>query len=319
VVVVFFGTPAFAVPTLRALLASRHSVCGVVTQPDRPRGRGQKVTEAPVQALAVEHGLPVYQPTSLKGAEAHETIAAWAPDLGVVAAYGRIIPNAMLQLPRLGMINVHASLLPKYRGAAPVHRAVIDGEVQTGITIMKVVPLLDAGPMIAKATRAIGPDETSDVVERDLADLGGALLLQVADAMAAGPVDFEPQDDMMSTYAPRLTKEEGLMDWALPAVYLHNRVRGLYPWPHAYTYLNGQRIIVLRSSTDPRRTDAAPGSVVEVTRDAIVVAAGFGSTLALHQLQLEGKRPLAVREFLAGHPLEPGAVLGNPPSHATAR
>jgi methionyl-tRNA formyltransferase len=217
------------------------------------------------------------------------------------------------------MINVHASLLPKYRGAAPVHRAVIDGEVQTGITIMKVVPLLDAGPMIAKATRAIGPDETSDVVERDLADLGGALLLQVADAMAAGPVDFEPQDDMISTYAPRLTKEEGLMDWALPAVYLHNRVRGLYPWPHAYTYLNGQRIIVLRSSTDPRRTDAAPGSVVEVTRDAIVVAAGFGSTLALHQLQLEGKRPLAVREFLAGHPLEPGAVLGNPPSHATAR
>jgi methionyl-tRNA formyltransferase len=205
VVVVFFGTPAFAVPTLRALLASRHSVCGVVTQPDRPRGRGQKVTEAPVKALAVEHGLPVYQPTSLKGAEAHETIAAWAPDLGVVAAYGRIIPNAMLQLPRLGMINVHASLLPKYRGAAPVHRAVIDGEVQTGITIMKVVPLLDAGPMIAKATRAIGPDETSDVVERDLADLGGALLLQVADAMAAGPVDFEPQDDMMSTYAPRLT------------------------------------------------------------------------------------------------------------------
>ena len=310
--IVYFGTPAFAVPTLRALLASRHAVCGVVTQPDRPRGRGQKVTDAPVKALAVEHGLPVYQPTSLKGAEAHETIAAWAPDLGVVAAYGRIIPNAMLQLPRLGMINVHASLLPKYRGAAPVHRAVIDGEVQTGITIMKVVPLLDAGPMIAKATRPIGPDETSDVVERDLAELGAPLLLQVADAMATGPVDLEPQDDMMSTYAPRLTKEEGLMNWALPAVYLHNRVRGLYPWPHAYTYLNGQRIIVLRSSTDPRTTDAAPGTVVDVTRDAIVVAAGFGSALALHQLQLEGKRPLAVREFLSGHPLAPGAVLTNP-------
>jgi methionyl-tRNA formyltransferase len=317
--IVYFGTPAFAVPTLRALLASRHAVCGVVTQPDRPRGRGQKVTDAPVKALAVEHGLPVYQPTSLKAADAYDTVSSWAPDLGVVAAYGRIIPSAMLELPRLGMINVHASLLPKYRGAAPVHRAVIDGEGQTGITIMKVVSLLDAGPMIAKATRPIGPDETSDVVERDLAELGAPLLVQVDDAMAAGPVNLEPQDDMMSTYAPRLTKDEGLMDWTLPAAYLHNRVRGLYPWPHAYTHLHGQRIIVLRSSADARATGAAPGTVVEVTREAIVVAAGFGSALALHQLQLEGKRPLAVREFLAGHPIATGAVFGHPPSHATAR
>jgi methionyl-tRNA formyltransferase len=312
--IVFFGTPAFAVPTLRALLASRHTVCGVVTQPDRPRGRGQKVTDAPVKALAVEHGLPVYQPTSLKGAEAHDTIAAWAPDLGVVAAYGRIIPAAILDLPRLGMINVHASLLPRYRGAAPVHRAVIDGEPRTGVTIMKVVPLLDAGPMLARIARPIGPDDTSDAVEHDLAELGAPLLVQVVDAMAAGPVDSEPQDDMMSTYAPRLTKAEGLIDWALPAVYLHNRVRGLYPWPHAYTYLNGQRVIVLRSTTDARSTDAAPGTIVDVTRDAIVVAAGFGSTLALHQLQFEGKRPLTVRELLAGRPIVPGTVLGGPPS-----
>lgn len=309
--IVYFGTPAFAVPPLRALLATGHTVCGVVTQPDRPRGRGQKVTDAPVKALAVEHGLPVYQPSSLKGPEPHDTIAAWAPDLGVVAAYGRIIPSALLDLPRLGMINVHASLLPKYRGAAPVHRAVIDGEAQTGVTIMKVVPLLDAGPMMAKATLVIGPDDTSDVVERDLAALGAPLLVQVVDALAAGPVHLEPQDDMMSTYAPRLTKEEGLIDWTLPAVYLHNRVRGLYPWPHAYTYLDGQRIIVLRSSVGTGATSAAPGLVVDVTRDAVVVAAGFGSTLALHELQVEGKRPLAVREFLAGRPIRQGAVLGS--------
>lgn len=310
--IVYFGTPAFAVPTLRALLASHHTVCGVVTQPDRPRGRGQKVTDAPVKALAVEHGLPVYQPASLKGAEAHDTIAAWAPDLGVVAAYGRIIPEAMLTIPRLGMINVHPSLLPKYRGAAPVHRAVIDGEMQTGVTIMKVVPLLDAGPMIARTRRLIGPDETSDVVERDLAELGATLLMQVADAMVEGPLDIEPQDDMLATYAPRLTKDEGLVDWSLPAVYLHNRVRGLYPWPHAYSYLNRSRLILLRSAIVEPTSQAAPGTVVEVTRDAIVVAAGFGSALAIEQLQLEGKRPLAVREFLAGHAIAPGAVLTGP-------
>jgi methionyl-tRNA formyltransferase len=207
------------------------------------------------------------------------------------------------------MINVHASLLPKYRGAAPVHRAIIDGEPQTGITIMKVVPLLDAGPMMARVRRPIGPDETSDVVERDLAELGAPLLVQVVDALAVGSVDLEPQDDMMSTYAPRLTKEEGLIDWALPAAYLHNRVRGLYPWPHAYTYLEGQRIIVLRSSVETPPGGAAPGTVVDVNRDAIVVAAGFGTALALHQVQLEGKRPMTVREFVAGHPVATGAVF----------
>lgn len=312
--VAFFGTPEFAVPTLRALLDSRHTVCGVVTQPDRPRGRGHKVTDAPVKALAVEHSLPIYQPTTLRTPEGHDLLASWQPDLGVVAAYGRIIPETMLALPRLGMINVHPSLLPKYRGAAPVHRAVIDGEMQTGVTIMKVVPLLDAGPMIARATRLIGPDETSDVVERDLAALGAPLLLAAAEAMAAGPVDLEPQDDMMSTYAPRLTKEEGLVDWSLPAVYLHNRVRGLYPWPHAYTWLDGQRVILLRSSVDERGSAAAvsspgPGTIVEVTRDAMHVAAGFDSCLAIHEVQMEGKRPVTVREFLAGHPIAAGAIL----------
>ena len=180
--VVFFGTPQFAVPSLEHLIQSTHEVVGVVTQPDRPRGRGHKVTDAPIKMTAVQHGLPVFQPARLRDPEVAETLTRWAPDLGVVAAYGKILPESVLNHPRLGMINVHASLLPRYRGAAPVHRAVIDGMPQTGVTIMRMVPALDAGPMFAKVTRPIGPDETSDVVERDLANLGAALLIDVIEA-----------------------------------------------------------------------------------------------------------------------------------------
>ncbi len=168
--VVFFGTPQFAVPSLEHLIESPHQVVGVVTQPDRPRGRGQKVTDAPVKMTAIAHGLPVFQPARLRDPEVAQTLTNWAPDLGVVAAYGKILPESVLNLPRFGMINVHASLLPRYRGAAPVQRAVIDGEPQTGVTIMRMVAALDAGGMFAKVTRPIGPDETSDVVERDLAE-----------------------------------------------------------------------------------------------------------------------------------------------------
>ena len=308
--IVFFGTPDFAVPTLRNLLASRHPVVGVVTQPDRPRGRGHKVSDAPVKVLATAHGLPISQPERLKPPEVLATIRAWEPDLGVVAAYGRIIPESLLELPRLGMINVHASLLPKYRGAAPVHRAVIDGEAETGVTIMRLVRELDAGDMIAKVKRPIGPDDTSDVVERDLAELGATLLVDVVDRMAEGPVAEERQDFMMASYAPRLTKEEGLVDWALPAMFIHNRVRGLYPWPHAYTYLDGHRLILLQTHVDDEPATEPPGTVVAVTRDGFHVATGHGGRLAVLRLQPEGRRPMTVREFLAGHPIRPGALLG---------
>jgi methionyl-tRNA formyltransferase len=315
--VVYFGTPAFAVPTLRALIESPHEVVGVVTQPDKRRGRGQKVTDGPVKTLALEHGLPVFQPARLRDADVRPTIAAWQPDLGVVAAYGKIIPDDLLMLPRFGMINVHASILPNYRGAAPVHRAVIDGAAQTGVTIMRVIAQLDAGEMFAKATRPIGPDETSDVVERDLAQIGATLLLRVVDEIAGGTATCEPQDDMLSSYAPRLTKEEGLIDWSLPATYLHNRVRGLYPWPHAYSYLNGERLILLRSRAELGRAElegdaAVPGTVLDVQRDELVVACGFESTLAITELQPEGRRPMRVRDFLAGHPVAVGARFGAP-------
>jgi methionyl-tRNA formyltransferase len=322
--IVFFGTPEFAVPSLEGLIASPHTVVGVVTQPDRRRGRGQRVTDSPVKAVASAHGLPILQPTRLRDPETMAALSALSPDLGVVAAYGKLIPDEILQLPRHGIINVHASLLPKYRGAAPVHRAVIAGDTETGVTIMRMVVALDAGPMLAKATRAIAPDETSDVVERDLARLGVAPLLSVIEQLAAGTAHEEPQDDAQSTYAPRLTKEEGLIDWTLPATAIHNRVRGLYPWPHAYTYApassklreggTGSRLIVPRSRVEETEMGSDPGSdpgtVVDVSRDRVLVAAGQNTRLALLELQPEGRRAMAVRDFLAGRPMAVGTRLG---------
>ena len=305
-VIVFFGTPQFAVPTLEHLIASRHQVRGVVTQPDKRRGRGQKVVDAPVKAAALRHGLPVFQPERLRDPQVADTLRAWGPDLGVVAAYGKLIPEDLLRMPRFGMINVHASLLPKYRGAAPVHRAVIAGERETGVTIMQMVKALDAGDMIARVRRPIAPDDTSDVVERDLAELGARLLVDVVDRLEDGTVTFEPQDEGASTYAPRLTKEEGLVDWTLPAVTIHDRVRGLYPWPHAYSYLDGARIILLRTHMSEGGGHGEAGTIVDVTRDAIHVATGGGGVLAIDELQVEGKRPMRTRDFLAGRPLQPG-------------
>lgn len=307
--IVFFGTPQFAVPTLNALLASRHHLCGVVTQPDRARGRGQRVTYSPVKAVAVEHGVPVLQPTRLADADVDATLRSWGVDLGVIAAYGKLIPESLLALPRLGMINVHASLLPKHRGAAPVHRAIINGDAETGVTIMRVERRLDAGPMLAKAVRPIGPDDTSDAVEHDLAQMGADLLVETADQLSAGTAREEAQDDAESSHAPRLTKEEGLIDWSLEAADIHNRVRGLYPWPHAYTYLGSARLIVLKTRVEHETTTAAPGTVVDIARDALHVATGHHGRVAIERLQREGGRPLGAREFLAGHDVAAGVRL----------
>jgi methionyl-tRNA formyltransferase len=204
------------------------------------------------------------------------------------------------------MINVHASLLPRYRGAAPVQRAVIDGMPETGVTIMRMVPALDAGGMFAKVTRPIAPDETSDVVERDLAQLGASLLIDVIDDLAAGRAAEELQDHTQSTYASKITKEEGLIDWTLPAATIHNRVRGLYPWPHAYSYLNGERLIVMRSHVSPEPTRVAPGTIVDASSGAIHVATGSGERLSIDEVQPEGRRAMKARDYLAGHPIQSG-------------
>ena len=317
--IAFLGTPQFAVPTLQALIASRHHVCGVVTQPDRARGRGQRVSHAPVKIVAVERGLPVLQPGQLRDPEVDATLRTWGIDLGVVAAYGKIIPDSLLALPRLGMINVHASLLPRYRGTAPVHRAVINGERETGVTIMRVERRLDAGPMFATSVRPIGPDDTSDAVEHDLAQMGANLLVDVVDQITAGTAQEVAQDDSLSTHAARLTKDEGLIDWSLPACDIHNRVRGLYPWPHAYTYLGPARLIVLKTRVEQTTTDEAPGTVVDISRDALRVATGQQGRIAIEQVQREGGRPLYTRDFLTGHDVAVGGRLGGPEHAAPAQ
>jgi methionyl-tRNA formyltransferase len=302
---VFFGTPEFAVPTVDALLRSHHLVA-VVTQPDRPRGRGQKTTASPVKLQAAAAGVAVLQPERLKDQPFLDALTALDADLGVVAAYGKILTDTVLATPRLGMINVHASLLPKYRGAAPVHRAILAGEIETGVTIMRVVKALDAGPMLAKVATAIGPDDTSDEIERDLASLGADLLIPTIEALAEGHVQETAQDDASATYAHRLTKDDGMIDWTRAAADIHNQIRGLHPWPHAFTHVRGRRVILHRSETAGEdHASADPGTLLETDGDRLVVATGTG-TLRILVIQAEGKRPMAAREYLAGHPLAPG-------------
>jgi len=292
------------VPTLDALLASRHSVVAVVTQPDRPRGRGHKIIDAPVKARAAAASVPLFQPSRLKDPVFLDWLRGLAADLGVVAAYGKILTDEVLAMPRLGLINVHASLLPAYRGAAPVHRAVIAGEAETGVTIMRVVKALDAGPMLASERRAIGPDDTSDVVEQDLARIGARLLTRSVDDLAAGRAVETPQDDAAATYAHRLTKDDSHIDWSQSAATIHNRIRGLHPWPHASSFVNGRRLILLRSSVEIGDV-REPGTILNAHGDHLTVATGEG-VLRLLAVQPEGKRAMAVRDFLAGRPISSG-------------
>lgn len=320
--IAFFGTPDFAAQSLDALLRSRHDVVLVVTQPDRPRGRGQRVTASPVKALAEAHGIPVHQPTRLRDEQWLDELRALDLDLGVVAAYGRLLPDALLAIPRLGMINVHASLLPRHRGASPVHQAVISGDTTTGVTIMRVVSELDAGPMLARVETPIGTDETTGDVEARLARLGADLLVSVVDRLADGPVHEEPQDPSAATFAPRLEKRMGLVDWSRPAAEIHNLVRGLQPWPGAWTFLDGQRLVIRQTRLRPDapgRTPAgssqpgAPGTLLVEGRETLGVVCGDGRVLDIVALQPEGRRVMTAREFLAGRHIGAGAVFADGP------
>lgn len=306
--IVFFGTPDFAVPTLQALLESRHPVVGVVTQPDRARGRGQHSQPGPVKHLAVQSGLTVLQPERLRDDGFLERLRTLEADLGVVAAYGKILSDAVLAVPRLGLINVHASLLPKYRGAAPIHRAVMAGDTLSGVTIMRVVKALDAGPMISSATLEIGETDTSADVERDIARIGARLLVETVDAMAEGRATETPQNEAEATYAHKIDKADGIIDWSRPALEIHNQIRGLHPWPHAYSNLLGERTILLRSEVERALPEAGarPGTVLDAHSDLFRVQTGKG-VLRVLMLQREGRRPLTAREFLAGKRIEPGA------------
>ena len=305
--IVFFGTPEFAVPTLEALHGSRHQVVAVVTQPDRARGRGQHSQSGPVKQLAERLGLTILQPHRLRDEEFLAGFRKLDTDLGVVAAYGKILTDAVLAVPKLGLVNVHASLLPKYRGAAPIHRAVMAGETVTGVTIMRVVKALDAGPMISRATRPIGDAETSAEIEHDIARLGARALVEAVDALATGHVSEIPQDESEATYAYKLEKTDGIVDWARPARAIHNQIRGLHPWPHAFSDLMGERTILLRSEVEreQHQTHGVPGAVIDASPDRFAVQTGDG-TLRLLVLQREGRRAVTAREFLAGRRIEPG-------------
>lgn len=307
--IVYFGTPAFAVPTLQRLLGSHHQVVALVSQPDRPKGRGHHVVPTPTKEVAIERGIPVLQPEKIRTEEFLSQVRALQPDLGVVAAYGKILPETLLAIPRLGMINVHASLLPAYRGAAPVHRAVMAGDPVTGVTIMRVVKELDAGPMFVWETRPIGPDETSVDVERGLADLGARLAVDVVDALANGTAVETAQDDARATYAPKITREEGGVDWTLSAQQIHNRVRGLQPWPLVSVRVDGVRYQLHQTALTGEATDAAPGTVVEAAAERLDVATGDGQRLRIVRIQPEGRRVMTARELLAGRKIAPGTRL----------
>ena len=312
--VAFFGTPGFAVPTLEHLANSPHEVVGVVTQPDKPRGRGQQVAEGPVKSLAAALQRPVLQPAKLARDLFESQFAALNADIGVVAAYGKILPDWLLATPRFGLINVHASLLPRYRGASPVHRAVINGDAETGVTIMRVVKELDAGPMFATARVPIAIDDTTPIVESALAIRGAELLVSTLDAIEAGTARETPQDPALVTYAPKLAKTEGRIDWTASAARIHNLVRGLWPWPHAFTYLGETRYIIHRSRLSTRSAEgAAPGTIVHASAmEGLHVACGEGTAIELVDIQLEGKRVMAARDAMASRTLVVTARFSQP-------
>jgi methionyl-tRNA formyltransferase len=307
--IIYFGTPEFAVPALQALIDSRHDVVALVSQPDRPKGRGHRLQPTPTRVAAETAGVSVLQPSKVKDPAFHAALAALAPDLGVVAAYGRLIPDAVLAIPRLGMINIHASLLPKYRGAAPVHRAVIDGARETGVSIMRVVTKLDAGPVFATARQPIGPDDTTPEVERALAALGASLALTVVDRLAENtPIPVE-QDHGAATFAPKIERHEGRIDWTLTAARIHDLVRGLQPWPLVSVHVQGVRCLLHRTALTEERTTAEPGTITVASGGVLAVAAGDGHVLRILEIKPEGKRVMSARDFLAGRSVALGTAL----------
>jgi len=308
---VFMGTPDFAVASLEALLQSDDSVVGVVTQPDRPKGRGQVLAPSPVKLLAQRAKIPLLQPLKMKDPEFLQTLAGWKPDLIAVTAFGRILPPAILSLPPRGCINVHGSLLPKYRGAGPIQWAIINGERETGITTMLMDEGMDTGAMLLQEAIPIAADDTAGTLSPRLAELGGRLLVETIARVKAGTLVPQPQDSLRATLAPLLKKEDGVINWTLPATALANRVRGLSPWPGAYTAAGGDRWTIWRALALPGPTTRPPGVVVAVTNEAIHVATGEG-VLALLELQPANSRRMAVSQYLAGHTVVVGLQLGGP-------
>jgi methionyl-tRNA formyltransferase len=307
--IVFCGTPAFAVPALRELIAHpEFTIAGVVTQPDRPRGRGGEISDSPVKAEAVAAGIPVYQPQKIRSEEAQEYFARLAPDVVVIIAYGQIIPARLIAIPRLGWINLHGSLLPKYRGAAPIHWAIANGETRTGLTTMSIDAGLDTGPLLLRWETEIGRDETAPELYARMAEAGGPLMVSTLRGLASGSITPVAQDNSQASFAPPLKKEDGRMDWALPARVIYNRIRGFQPWPGAFTLFRGKQGAIWGRPAAAGFT-GAPGAI-RVDGGEVYVASGDGSALRLEFVQVAGRKRIAAREFANGARLAPGERFG---------
>ena len=304
---VFMGTPNFALQTLQGIIDFGCNVVGVFTQPDRPKGRGKQVASPPVKDLALKYGIPVFQPKKLREEQAIKDLRDLSPDLIVVVAYGQILPQSVLDIPQCGCINVHASLLPKYRGAAPINQAIIDGEAETGITTMFMDAGLDTGDMLIKKHLSIGPEETAGELHDRLARLGREAMEDTLSQLCSGSLKRQPQDNSQSSYAPMMKKEDGRIDWTRSAAEVHNQIRGLDPWPGAYTYVNGT-LLKLAKTCPCQDGTASPGTIVRIDKQELGIACGVG-TLAVREIQLAGRKKMPVAEFLRGYPLELGVHL----------
>jgi methionyl-tRNA formyltransferase len=307
--IIFMGTPEFAVSSLQALLDSRHEVVAVVTQPDRPRGRGRKLTAPPIKDLALQANLPVLQPVAIKTAEFKEELAGYQADVFAVTAYGRILPEPLLNMPPMGTINVHGSLLPKYRGAAPVQWAILNGETEAGITIMQMDEGLDTGDILLPGAIPITADDTAATMAVKLAELGGRLLVEALDKLQSGELKAQAQDESLATQAPPLTKEQGQIDWFEPALAISCRIRGLDPWPTAYTFLNGKRLRLFKPEIVSHPDTNEPGTICKADKNGLLIATGL-EYLLIKEIQLEGAKRMAVGPFLQGHKLAPAIRLG---------
>jgi methionyl-tRNA formyltransferase len=306
---VFLGTPEFAVASLEACVAAGHQVAAVYTQPDRPKGRGQTLAAPPVKEAALRLGLDVRQPVKVRAAEVVAELGALAADAMVVVGYGQIIPQVIIDLPRLGIVNVHASLLPRYRGAAPIQWAIARGETRTGVTTMMINAGLDTGDMLLKAETEIGPEETAVELGPRLAALGADLLVETLAVLAAGTMARVPQNDAEATLAPILKREDGLVDWTAGAAEIHNRARGFLPWPGAWTLFRGQRMQVWRCRRTEVESPAVAGVLFSEGRRLMAVCGG-GAVLELLEVQVEGRKRVSAADFLNGFRLEPGERLG---------
>ena len=307
--IVFMGTPEFAVPSLKGLVESGYEVCGVFTQPDKPKNRGMRLQRPPIKEYALSIGLPVFQPERMRDGTALGILQELKPDLIVVAAYGKILPTDILNLPAMGCINVHSSLLPRYRGAAPINWAILDGESETGVTIQYMEEGVDTGDILAQAKTPIDLDENAASLYDRLALMGADLLVKTVKALEEGTVNAIPQDDSLSCHAPMLSKELSPMDWRKTARQLHDQVRGLYPWPAATAVLDGIRCKVLCTTLLTDKTDLVPGTVLQADKKGLRVACGGGGVLEISKLQPDGKKAMAASAFLMGHPIQVGELL----------